>query len=460
MTVSALPLILTWFPIILGVILGASVVGRRRAVWLGTCCALFWLGIVQVAAETSIWWSPSGAVALLSGCAAMIGMGLWASGPDGPSTQPRGERPAAARAEHTSVAASTLNSSLTDLLQHFDDWLDLHRDDPDPWADFGEFLRAAVHQFNGGTHVRPFRVLADAEALVPLGRADAQAEGDVLSARDGIVGHVCTTGQSYRAGDPKQGPLVAELAGRSTEPLAWCFAVHQGPRRIGVVTVRRVPSSTGVDLAALQVFQMIIGQFWNTLEEVCLSSRCRTTDPVSRMLTRDAFLTAAQRAMRESYNHGEPIALATVNIEGLRTLDDAGLWELADQLVYEAAALLRGALRSDDLIGRFDGSRLLIMLRRTDSALADLIVRQVLSKLTTLCADRQRWRVDLDVRCGLSGSGTETPPLRDLVARAVANCHEARRAFVPLASDLAGDRTVAADAGRTADLVTARGGRE
>ena len=97
---------------------------------------------------------------------------------------------------------------------------------------------------------------------------------------------------------------------------------------------------------------------------------------------------------------------------------------------------LRRKIRMDDRLGRFDGSRFIWLLRRVDAELASLIVKQVMSRLQTLCGDRNRWRSSIAVRCGVVGSGTESPDLRTLVSHALVQSRRARLEHVTIAGEL------------------------
>ena len=90
----------------------------------------------------------------------------------------------------------------------------------------------------------------------------------------------------------------------------------------------------------------------------------------------------------------------------------------------------------DDHLGRFDGSRFVLLIRRVDTELASLIVGQIMSRLEILCNDIERWRVCVAVRCGVVGSGTENPDLRTLISRALVQCRRARLEDARIASDL------------------------
>lgn len=440
---------LPWFPIILAVGVGGRLLGRTRAVMMAGMCAVFWIALAVASMEPARWTDPLNVAALVAGCAAILAMGAW-SGEQADATATADKAPAA-RASTSRPAAPPAGgaalelSPLTDVIEQFDDWLDTHRDHADPWPKFDEFLRQALFSTCHATHVRPYRVLSEGDELLPLGDVDRHDRHLAPSTRQGVVGHVVTTGRSYLATDPAQGELLRQLADQSPGPncgMDWCFAISQGNRRIGVVSVGQVFRGPGPAVAParqrafLRLVERTVSLCWSMLSETCRSRSAELDDPVSKLLIREAFLRTGQQTLKESYRSGEPIALAVVALERLRQLNDTGRWELADELVREVSVQLRDKVRSDDLLGRFDGSRFLVLLRRVDSELAALILNQMLSRLKTLCGDSGRWKTAIEVRCGVVGSGMEQPDLRTLISSAVAQCHRARESGVMLASDM------------------------
>lgn len=437
-----LTLLLPWFPIILGVGVGGRLLGRARGYGLGLLCALFWIVLVQASSAAGIWQDPWTVATILAGSVAIVAMGGWA-GEMSISTRAAGliapehsRRLEPAVQIVSPVEDPTALQGLSTAMEQFDEWLEDHRNDCNPWPRFDEFIRAVMNQCCGATHVKPYRLAAEGEELLPLREPEPFTEVKPISARTGIFGHVITTGRSYYAGDAAQGEFVAKLADDSSEPIAWCFAIRRGTRRLGVVVARQLnipPQRSG---QLLHVVERLVTGFWCALAEACQSRAAALDDPVSGLLTREAFLRTAEQSLSESYQQGEPVALAVIALEKLRELNDSGRWEVADELVAEVSDALRQKVRMDDRLGRFDGSRLLLLLRRVDSQLATLILGQVMSRLTALCGDRDRWQASIEVRCGVVGSGTETPDLRSLISRALTECHRARAESIPIASDL------------------------
>jgi GGDEF domain-containing protein len=427
-------LILPWFPIVLAVGVGARLLDRTRGTGFGILAALFWVVLTLAATGPVVLAQTWSAAALAAGSLAIVAMGAWSSSAKSPWPARDGDVAEASDDERRNVSDGC--GPLSEALTRFDDWLEVHRYVADPWPEFAELLRVLLYDLCGATHVHPYRVLSEGDGLVPMRAIGPGETPDVVSAREGIVGHVVTSGRGYIAGDETQGQLVARLAEESGEQIDWCFAIRQGPRRIGLVRVEHLPDESKASKSLLTAAEEMVCLFWNTLSEVCRSRVAETRDPASGLLTREPFLIEADRILTASYAHNEPVAVAVFSFEGTRALCDRGDWELADRLIRDASTLLEDRVRADDRLGRFDDSRFVVLLRRVDSALGRLIVEQLLVQLTELCDDRGRWGGRVTVRCGLSGSGTEHPILSKLISRAVARCNEARQAGVRVASDL------------------------
>ncbi len=426
-----------WFPIVLAVGVGGRLLGRDRGFVLGGLCALFWIVLVQASAGSVIWLHAWSLASMFAGAAAIIAIGGW-SGETGTWHSVAGSSESQHQATENPLAVADRSDAfrVNLALNLFEDWLEGHRNQADPWPEFDEFIRRVLFECCGATHVKPFRLMADAQELVPLRLTEDAPEWDAVSSRAGVIGHVATTGQSYLAGDKTHGDLIEKLGKSADVPQAWCFAVSYGRRRLGAVIVGKMDVDPLRNKEYLRTLERLIQRFWCNLLD---TSFCRTIgveDPISGLPARSAFIESADVALQASYGQGEPVAVAIIGFERLRELSDTGRWELADQLVREASALLRAKVRADDRLGRFDGSRLIVLLRRVDSELASLIVAQMAARLEVLCGDQERWGAAVTVRCGLVGTGTSQPTLRDLMTGAVTQCHRARKDNVVLAHDM------------------------
>ncbi len=261
-------------------------------------CALFWIVLVQTSAGLEVWGDTWNVMTMISGAVAIVAMGYWSglssvavdrthgrrmdgttqSGPSGNGTG--GE---------TSNSGETQTPQLQQLtwaIDRFDEWLEANRNESDPWSRFDELVRSVLYHCCRATHVRPYRLRAEGQELIPLREPDPLVETEHLSARGGIVGHVVTTGRSYISGDHVQGELVEQLAANSgrqegpgNPPIVWCFAVRRGTRRLGAVTAAQLDIPPECNRALMRAVERLISQFWCALSEAV-----RSRSAISRMI--------------------------------------------------------------------------------------------------------------------------------------------------------------------------------
>lgn len=431
-------LILPWFPILLGVGIGGRLLGPSRGLFLGLISALFWTVLAQAALGPYVWVGPWTVAALVAGAVAIAAVGAWAGQQSGEIVLPAAARAASPgkSAKADDAAPEALLDNFAQTLRQFDEWLTEHGDDADPWPRFDEFLRGALHRLCGARHVKPYRVVTDAEELVPLHEPDPLTDVERPSSRSGVVADVIATGRSYLVA-PNGGETASDMAlAEGSGPGVWCFSIIEGRLCRGVVCVGRLGVDPSVHGPLLETVELLINQFWRTLTQTLAGRTARQNDPVSTLLIRPAFLRRAEHVIRDAVRCAEPVAVAVFAIEGLRELNDGGRWEHADELVHEISAVLKRKVRADDCLGRFDGSRFVVLLRRVDAELASLIVGQLLTRLRTLCTNEDRWGAGVCIRCGITGSGGRPVELGVLLKRALANCLIARRERIDSVSDL------------------------
>lgn len=429
----------SWVILAFGILLISRQFNRTAGTILGILTAMLWVGSLQATFPNHAQpWSGWMLCMVLAGSAAYPLLAVWSAG-----SLALQERPAREAKSSTGVvpaespAGCDLSSDVTrEILDRYDDWADEHRLDPDPWPAMDEFIRSVLFSTCGATHVRCYRLITEAQELAPLHETELENDGVRMPARGGIIGHVLTTNRAFLRGDAMLGEKIERIVSDGGQNMDWCFAVSSGRNRLGLVTAGKLENEPDIIAGRLRAVERLIGHCWCLLHETVQGRSAIVSDPVSGLLTREAFLTRAADSLRASYKLGEPSAVAVVAVEGLRQINDSGQWETADQIIRDLSSLLRSKTRHDDVVGRFDGSRFIVLFRRVDSELASLIIRQLMSRLTAACSDSSRWPVHVGVRCGVAGTGLGQPDLRSLVSQAVVYCQQARLNDAPIAGDL------------------------
>src|SRR5688572_29995936 len=98
--------------------------------------------------------------------------------------------------------------------------------------------------------------------------------------------------------------------------------------------------------------------------------RLASYDPLTATYNRIAFLSLAEGQVARARRSGEPCALLVVNPDQLSHVNESLGRKVGNQVLRELAAVLRGALRVNDLIGRYGAAVVLVLLPNTTLAVA------------------------------------------------------------------------------------------
>lgn len=152
--------------------------------------------------------------------------------------------------------------------------------------------------------------------------------------------------------------------------------------------------------------------------------RTANTDYLTGLLNRRAFYAAAGRLFAEAAAHGQELAVAMLDIDHFKKVNDTHGHDAGDAAIKDLAALLSAHLPAVDAVARFGGEEFCVLARGKDPAAAREMfesVRQAVEASTTRYGDAAfRFTVSI---------GVCTKPqttLEDTLTRADALLYEAK----------------------------------
>lgn len=89
-------------------------------------------------------------------------------------------------------------------------------------------------------------------------------------------------------------------------------------------------------------------------------------DPLTGLPNRRAFEDDFGREVSRARRHGHPLSLAVIDIDGLKRVNDTAGHGAGDELLRSVAAMLRSALRHEDVAYRIGGDEFAIVLPAID----------------------------------------------------------------------------------------------
>ena len=131
-------------------------------------------------------------------------------------------------------------------------------------------------------------------------------------------------------------------------------------------------------LAAWIVLTVTVLSLGELLARASRSVRGRlATDVLTGVLNRGGLHDAARRATRRSRRKTEALAVAALDLDGFKAVNDERGHATGDRLLVEASTAWRAALRRDDVLARTGGDEFVLLLPNTSAAEAVTILERV-----------------------------------------------------------------------------------
>jgi len=142
--------------------------------------------------------------------------------------------------------------------------------------------------------------------------------------------------------------------------------------------------------------------------------------PNRRFLDRqlDALVSSARR-------HGRPLAVALVDIDRFKPVNDTYGHAVGDAVIAEVAGRLGARLRTEDHLGRFGGEEYLVLLPETDHDAAAAVAEGLRAGVASRPIDTEAGRIDVTVSIGWAVWDDE--PAHAVIGRADSALYEAKQ---------------------------------
>ena len=111
-----------------------------------------------------------------------------------------------------------------------------------------------------------------------------------------------------------------------------------------------------------------------------LNARLRAdahTDGLTGLLNRTGFAVAAARQRAMARRRGEPLALAVIDLDDFKRVNDRDGHAAGDRLLVELAAAWTASLRPGDLLARFGGDEFVLLRRGGDRGQVDNVLARL-----------------------------------------------------------------------------------
>jgi diguanylate cyclase (GGDEF)-like protein len=156
------------------------------------------------------------------------------------------------------------------------------------------------------------------------------------------------------------------------------YTAHFCSRRAVIAQSLLISVGFGISLIASGLPNMgidwviVTGTVWSTalvLGRLSDSLRQRAdTDPLTGLLNRNGFLTAAIRERAIADRTRTPLTLAVLDLDGFKQVNDRFGHAAGDRLLADTASTWRARLRAGDILARHGGDEFVVLLPATSQA--------------------------------------------------------------------------------------------
>jgi diguanylate cyclase (GGDEF)-like protein len=139
------------------------------------------------------------------------------------------------------------------------------------------------------------------------------------------------------------------------------------------------------------------------------------------------FVEQLDRELSRAARHGRPLTLVIADIDHFKNVNDEFGHLAGDHVLKEVAQLAKGRLRPDDVIARYGGEELAVILPETDLAGGVRIADELRKMVATQTFTFEDEDIDVTISCGVAELEPEWRSY-DFVRAADERLYEAKRA--------------------------------
>jgi diguanylate cyclase (GGDEF)-like protein len=151
------------------------------------------------------------------------------------------------------------------------------------------------------------------------------------------------------------------------------------------------------------------------------------TDALTGLLNRRAFFSLAEREIRRTQRHGQPLAIMIFDIDRFKQINDSYGHAIGDQVLQSVAQVCQSLAREIDILGRYGGEEFVLLVQEADEATARNVAERLRLGIMQTAIPTDSGQINVSASFGVAATTTPISDIAPLLNQADAALYEAKR---------------------------------
>jgi diguanylate cyclase (GGDEF)-like protein len=172
------------------------------------------------------------------------------------------------------------------------------------------------------------------------------------------------------------------------------------------------------DLPTLSVFANQVAASLENARLFADVQRLAITDGLTNLSTRRHFFELAYEEFYRARRYGHPLCVVMLDLDHFKKINDTYGHAVGDLVLEKAAATCRQTLRTNDIVGRYGGEEIVIVLVETDLKSGYQVALRIADNVRKMVVPTKKGKVKVTISGGVSGDNVEARNLIDMIEAA------------------------------------------
>jgi diguanylate cyclase (GGDEF)-like protein len=177
----------------------------------------------------------------------------------------------------------------------------------------------------------------------------------------------------------------------------------------------------GIIRSDLPILSIFAKQISNSLERARLFEEVQSlalTDPLTGLQNRRGVFELGKVEFARARRMKRPFSCMMLDLDHFKNINDKYGHQVGDQVLQDVASICNQSVREDDLVGRYGGEEIIILLPETDMELALCVAERLGNAVAENPFITDEGKIRVTASIGVAAQDENTPHFEALIARA------------------------------------------